>query len=209
MIQLCRMLRLSCINVLEDSPRFDEVASHLKTNFGATIVLKDTDDLHAVLDADILKKWQGIYRPRLALDGIGGRSGERLAQCLTERCPLVVYGLRDGNSMPRPPLWTLLAGAVSVEPFSLGRWVATHSAGEYLQMLEELSELVNGQKLKLDLQILNCAEGLAGSCLSPELLAEGLGVTGGKEVRLASLPPTVSPHPTPPPPPADDYTVLL
>lgn len=117
----------------------------------------------------------------------GGRSGERLAQCLTERCPLVVYGLRGQNAMPRPGLWTLLAGAVSVEPFSLGRWVATHSPDEYVQMLEELSELVNGQKLKLDLQILNCAGERKGSSetggeLSLELLAEGLAVTAGKGV---------------------------
>eukprot|EP01052_Picozoa_sp_SAG31_P064088 SAG31_NODE_22965_length_514_cov_0.867470_1_plen_108_part_00 len=70
-IQLCRMLRLSCINVLEDNDRFEEVATHLRTNFGATIVLKDTDDLAHVLENDILKKWKGVYRPRLALDAVG------------------------------------------------------------------------------------------------------------------------------------------
>eukprot|EP01051_Picozoa_sp_SAG22_P023191 SAG22_NODE_5874_length_938_cov_1.237187_1_plen_184_part_10 len=68
-IQLCRMLRLSCINVLEDSARFEEVSAHLKQTFGATIVLRDTAALAETLDGTILSKWKGIYRPRLALDG--------------------------------------------------------------------------------------------------------------------------------------------
>jgi NADPH:quinone reductase-like Zn-dependent oxidoreductase len=69
-IQLCRMLRLSCINVLEDTDRFDEAAERLRKQWGATVVLRDREQLSTEIEEQILPKWSGIFRPRLALDGV-------------------------------------------------------------------------------------------------------------------------------------------
>ena len=50
--------------------------SRLKGTFGATLVLRDTPRLPTVLEEEILPAWSGIYRPRLALDAVGGASGK-------------------------------------------------------------------------------------------------------------------------------------
>ena len=56
--------------------RFCQVESRLKGTFGATLVLRDTPRLPTVLEEEILPAWSGIYRPRLALDAVGGASGK-------------------------------------------------------------------------------------------------------------------------------------
>ena len=53
-----------------------QVESRLKGTFGATLVLRDTPRLPTVLEEEILPAWSGIYRPRLALDAVGGASGK-------------------------------------------------------------------------------------------------------------------------------------
>jgi hypothetical protein len=130
-IQLCRMLRLSCINVLEDSALFDKAAERLRSqcvvcadchvvcggavlytvechrlhSWGATVVVRDRPTLASAIEEDVLPKWSGVFRPRLALDGIGGESGERLSRCVTEGCPVVRWAKRSPaqlTKMPRP-----------------------------------------------------------------------------------------------------------
>jgi hypothetical protein len=187
-IQLCRMLRLSCINIVDDTERFEEVEEHLKGTFGATIVLRDSPQLPSVIETEILPKWSGVHRPRLAIDGVGADSGERLTRCLTEGCPLVTYATRGDNAPPHPRPMVVLAGQISLHTFDLAHWVSAHGGAQYVKMLEELSELVNGLKLQLDLRVLDCtttgedsdAAGLLGahldavkSCLA---VARGEGV---------------------------------
>ena len=211
-IQLCRMLRLSCINIVDDTPRFEELSAHLKTTFGASIVLRDSPQLPTVIEEDILPKWSGVHRPRLAIDGLGGESGERLTRCLTEACPLVTYATRGENGLPNPRPMIVLAGQISLHTFDLAQWVASNGGVKYVKMLEELSELVNGMKLQLDLRVLDCTtEG--GLCSHIDAVKEccavasrGVGV-GEPASEFLSRPQlvlqlgTVRCPPPPPPPP--------
>lgn len=179
-IQLCRMLRLSCINIVDDTVRFEEVKKHLQETFGATIVLRDSPQLPSVIEDEILPKWSGVHRPRLALDGIGADSGERLSRCLTEGSPLVTYATQGDNSPPHPRPMVVLAGQISLHTFVLAEWVNSHGGAKYVKMLEELSELCNGMKLQLDLRVLDCtAQGL---CAHVEAVQACLAVARGEGV---------------------------
>eukprot|EP01043_Picozoa_sp_COSAG02_P064445 COSAG02_NODE_9426_length_2220_cov_1.568128_2_plen_384_part_01 len=180
-IQLCRMLRLSCINVVDDTPRFEEVQKHLQETFGATIVLRDTPQLPSVIENEILPKWSGVHRPRLALDGIGAESGERLSRCLTECSPLVTYATRGDNTPPTPRPMVVLAGQISLHTFVLAEWVSVHGGAKYVKMLEELSELCNGMKLQLDLRVLDCTS-QGGLCAHMEAVQGCLAVARGNGV---------------------------
>ena len=71
--------RIEPLTVLELYPA--QVESRLKGTFGATLVLRDTPRLPTVLEEEILPAWSGIYRPRLALDAVGGASGKRKIPC--------------------------------------------------------------------------------------------------------------------------------
>jgi hypothetical protein len=55
----------------------------------------------------------------------------------------------------------LLSGQVSLHTFDLGHWVSVHGGGAYVKMLSDLSELVNSDKLRLDLHVLDCSDSLA------------------------------------------------
>lgn len=56
-------------------------------------VLQDTGSLKARLDEN-----RFFSKPRLGLDAVGGSSAARIAECLQEGCPLVVYGCMSGKS---------------------------------------------------------------------------------------------------------------
>ena len=76
LIQLCRLLRLTCVSIVADTPAFPAVAERLKTEYGAVHVLKDNAQLSEFLAAMSLPK------PRLALDAIGADSGRRMLRTL-------------------------------------------------------------------------------------------------------------------------------
>lgn len=56
-------------------------------------VLPDGGSIKARLDEN-----KFFSKPRLGLDAVGGSSAARLAECLQEGCPLVVYGCMSGKS---------------------------------------------------------------------------------------------------------------
>lgn len=61
--------------------------------FCALQVLQDGGSLKTRLDEN-----RFFSKPRLGLDAVGGSSASRIAECLQEGCPLVVYGCMSGKS---------------------------------------------------------------------------------------------------------------
>lgn len=72
LLQLCRLLQLSAICVVADTPAFGAAAARLKSNYGAAHVLRDNATLQTAVAQTTLSQ------PRLALDAIGGAAGDRL-----------------------------------------------------------------------------------------------------------------------------------
>jgi trans-2-enoyl-CoA reductase len=84
-LQLCALLQISCINVIADTPRSQATKERLQATYGCAHVFLDNDQLPGLVAAC------AVSQPRLALDGIGGASGARLARTLMAECPLIVY----------------------------------------------------------------------------------------------------------------------
>ena len=74
-IQLCKMLKIRTINLIPDDASFNRT-KELLMSLGATMVLKDNSNVVVFL------KELGSEMPRLAIDGMGGEAGKRLARLL-------------------------------------------------------------------------------------------------------------------------------
>ncbi len=72
LLQLCRLLQLTAICVVADTPAFGATAARLKSKYGAMHVLRDNATLRTAVAQTALSQ------PRLALDAMGGAAGDRL-----------------------------------------------------------------------------------------------------------------------------------
>jgi hypothetical protein len=88
-MQLCKLLRLTCISALADTPDFLVRSARLKQDYGAVHVIRDGPAMADAIAA------AGVPSPRLALDALGGESGRRLLRLLRSGSPLVCYALRS------------------------------------------------------------------------------------------------------------------
>lgn len=80
----------------------------------------------------------GPEMPRLAIDGVGGEAGKRLAMALRPGGALVVHSLACGQ-VPQLSPSVLLYQQVSMHGFSLPQWVADNGGEAYLGMLQSIS----------------------------------------------------------------------
>ena len=145
-IQLAAMLKLRPIAVVRnegaDEAAFEKTSAWLKSR-GAGQGLMDAGSLKMELDA---KKFYA--KPRLALDSVGGPSATRLADCLQDDCPLVVYGCMSGKPPSFP--WQYWVGkGLKVEGFNLRRWMKEKKR-RVPAMMESLAKLVNADKLRIN-----------------------------------------------------------
>ena len=143
-IQLASMLKLRPIAVVResDSSAFEKTGVWLKS-LGASEVLVDGGSLKLELDK---KKYYA--KPRLALDAVGGSSAVRLADCLQDGCPLVVYGCMSGKP-PQFPWQYWVGNGLKVEGFNLRRWMKEKKR-RVPAMMESLAKLVNSDKLRIN-----------------------------------------------------------
>ncbi len=141
-LQLCRLLRLTCISALADTPDFLVRSARLKQDYGAVHVIRDGPAMADAISA------AGVPAPRLALDALGGESGRRLLRVLRAGSPLVCYALRS-NRLPTLDVSLLLYHQISLHGFSLNQWVEDNGPQAYVKLLEAVAELVNADKLKV------------------------------------------------------------
>ena len=157
-LQLCTLLRLRCICVIADTPDFDGIACHLKEQYKAHHILRDCDKIPHEFE---LIGWPA---PRLALDAVGGTSGNRLSTILRPGAPLVVYALHEGvDSVPELGLGLelpLIRTPRSLHGFSLDAWVDKHGPSAYSKMLHAIADLVQAKYLSIeqDIEEVECWE---------------------------------------------------
>jgi len=141
-IQLCRMLKLRAIAIVRDGGDFEKTAAWLRS-LGATEVIADTSSVKAQLE-----KNKYFAKPKLGLDAVGGHSAVRLADALTEGCPLVIYGCMSGRA-PTFPWQHWVFRDLKVQGFNLRRWMQNNKK-KVPPMLETLAKLVNADKLRVN-----------------------------------------------------------
>jgi trans-2-enoyl-CoA reductase len=147
-LQLCKLLRLRCINVLADSPDFLAAQAGLKQLYGdSLVVVRDGPRLAEGLAA------VGGLAPCLSLDAIGGEAGRRLLRTLRPGGNHVCYAVRSART-PQLDVSLLLYQQLSLHGFSLSTWVQTHGAARYLTLLQALAPLVQRDKLVLPIELL-------------------------------------------------------
>ncbi len=115
-IQLCKLLKIRTINLVQDDDAFERTQELLK-QLGATIVLRDNAKLNDFLSA------LGSEMPRLGLDALGGENGKRMAIALRPEATLVIHSLQHGR-LPSLSPSLLMYQQISLHGFNLSQWVS-------------------------------------------------------------------------------------
>jgi mitochondrial enoyl-[acyl-carrier protein] reductase / trans-2-enoyl-CoA reductase len=120
-IQLCRLLQIKTINLVEDRGDFEAVADVLN-GLGATHVWKNVGSIEERL------RRSNAALPRLALDATGGNTLHRLAETLRPEGTLVTYGSNTSKVEPFPYV-PLLYHNIELRGFWLYRWLQERPDG--------------------------------------------------------------------------------
>ncbi|XP_063243046.1 enoyl-[acyl-carrier-protein] reductase, mitochondrial-like [Bacillus rossius redtenbacheri] len=142
-IQLSSLWGYRTVNVVRDRPDIGELRRHLE-DLGASYVLTEEE----LRDTQIFESG-GVARPKLALNCVGGASGETLAKQLAHGGTLVTYG-----AMSRQPVPALAPYFIYEDQtwrgFWVSAWMRKHAGSpRHLRMLAEVSRLLVEGKLKV------------------------------------------------------------
>eukprot|EP00669_Euglena_mutabilis_P001445 TRINITY_DN11843_c0_g1_i1.p2 TRINITY_DN11843_c0_g1~~TRINITY_DN11843_c0_g1_i1.p2 ORF type:complete len:290 (-),score=114.50 TRINITY_DN11843_c0_g1_i1:215-1084(-) len=143
-IQICKVLKISTINVVEDDDAFDTVSDTLHA-LGATYVWRDTGSF-----SERLKKTRGAAPPRLGLDSRGNQTLSRICDCMFPGGTVVVYGTST-NKVDRFPYVPLMHKDLALRGFWLWHWLKEHSEG-VPEVVDKILPLMEQHKFELDVQ---------------------------------------------------------
>lgn len=138
--QIGRILGIKVISIIRERNSTDEtrqLKDFIYESKAADLVLTESEFASKDWQAQI--RSQGIERPTLGLNAVGGTSSSALAKSLESEGTMVTYG---GMSM-RPvtiPTGLLIFKNIRVEGFWLSRWVKQHSREERQNMLDRIAD---------------------------------------------------------------------
>ena len=166
LVQLARILKLRTLCLVRDPSReresdvkdsgsstkaltslavdhFAKTSEWLKA-LGATEILPDIG-----APRELLELTRQFSKPKLGLDCVGGISGMRVASCLADGAPLVVYGCMSTIPLPLAPE-IVMKQNLKIQGFSLAHWVQEREPLRVARMLETLSHLVRAEKVAIN-----------------------------------------------------------
>jgi NADPH:quinone reductase-like Zn-dependent oxidoreductase len=128
---LCRHYGVKTISVVRSREALDANGEQL----GDAIIITSEQDLRGEV-----KRITGGRGVELALDCVGGKMGEQLITCLTDRGRLLLYGTLGG---PKMDLYSrdLMMTNATVGGFYLPGWLAAQSPQKLGEVLAELGQL--------------------------------------------------------------------
>eukprot|EP00038_Savillea_parva_P013160 m.7497 g.7497 ORF g.7497 m.7497 type:complete len:416 (-) comp2451_c0_seq2:4489-5736(-) len=141
--QLARAMGVHVISIVRNRPDLDALVSDLESH-GATKVVTD-EDMSTLRTADVL---DGLPRPKLALNCVGGRSSLSLCKSLAPGGAHVTYG----GMSKRPvtiPTGKLIFDDIVVRGFWMTRWNEMASREQRQEMLEEIAGFVRRNQLTM------------------------------------------------------------
>lgn len=130
-IQMAAARGLKTMNLV----RRIDVAAELETLGGDVVMIEGEATLDRVLTATYGRA------PRLALDGVGGASTDRLAACLEPGGTLVVYGAMSGEALTLNP-GSLVFQDIHVRGFWLTRYLATAPRSEVVRLYDRVRDVL-------------------------------------------------------------------
>lgn len=141
-VQLCRHLGLRSLSVV----RREDARQELR-ELGADEVLTEEESSHK----RIRQACGGGGAPRLALNGVGGRSAMNLALALAEQGTLVTYGAM-GMEPVKVPNGPLIFRELRLAGFWVTAWYARATAAQTADMLQQLADLFAQDKLTVNIE---------------------------------------------------------
>uniref|UniRef100_A0A7N8WVC9 Enoyl-[acyl-carrier-protein] reductase, mitochondrial n=1 Tax=Mastacembelus armatus TaxID=205130 RepID=A0A7N8WVC9_9TELE len=142
-IQIAAAKGINTINVVRDRPEFPHLSDRLK-GIGATYVIKE----EALRRPDIEDLFKTCPKPKLALNGVGGKSATELLRHLQTGGSMVTYGGMSKQPVTIP-VSALIFKDVKVRGFWITQWKKDHShdARAFRSMVDELCSLIRQGKL--------------------------------------------------------------
>ena len=140
-VQLCRVLGLRSLSVV----RREEARQELR-ELGADEVLTEEESAHKRI-----RQVCGERAPRLALNGVGGRSALNLALALANRGTLVTYGAM-GMEPVRVPNGPLIFRELRLAGFWVTAWYGRATAAQTAAMLQRLADLFAAGDLSVNIE---------------------------------------------------------
>uniref|UniRef100_A0A3P9H826 Enoyl-[acyl-carrier-protein] reductase, mitochondrial n=1 Tax=Oryzias latipes TaxID=8090 RepID=A0A3P9H826_ORYLA len=142
-IQIAASRGINTINVVRDRPEFAQLCERLKA-IGATHVIKE----EALRRPEIKEVFKSCPKPKLALNGVGGRSATELLRHLQTGGSMVTYGGMSKQPVT-VPVSALIFKDVKVRGFWVTQWKRDHASDGSLfgVMLDELCSLIRQGKL--------------------------------------------------------------
>ncbi|XP_029306707.1 enoyl-[acyl-carrier-protein] reductase, mitochondrial [Cottoperca gobio] len=142
-IQIAAARGIHTINVVRDRPEFTQLSDRLKA-MGGTHVLKE----ETLRRPEMMELFKTCTKPKLALNGVGGKSATELLRHLQFGGSMVTYG-GMGKQPVTVPVSSLIFKDVKVRGFWVTRWKRDHSSDgrAFRAMLDELCHLIRRGKL--------------------------------------------------------------
>ncbi|XP_061574451.1 enoyl-[acyl-carrier-protein] reductase, mitochondrial isoform X3 [Cololabis saira] len=142
-IQIAAARGINTINVVRDRPDFAQLSERLKA-LGTSYVLKE----EALRRPEIKELFKACSKPKLALNGVGGKSATELLRHLQAGGSMVTYGGMSRQPVTIP-VSALIFKDVKIRGFWVTRWKQKHSddGRTFRTMLDELCSLIRQGKL--------------------------------------------------------------
>ena len=141
LIQLAKARGYKTVNVVR---RESAIAGVIE--IGGDVVLVDGPDL-----AKRVTEATAGAKIRLAIDAVGGKSTEHLANCLTQSGVLVNYGAMSGEPCQISPA-SFVFRDISLRGFWLSQWFQNASPEKRMAVFGEIAKLITMGKLKSRVQ---------------------------------------------------------
>lgn len=140
-IQIAAARGINTINVVRDRPEFTQLSDRLKA-IGATHVIKE----EALRRPEIKELFKTCPKPKLALNGVGGKSATELLRHLQFGGSIVTYGGMAKQPVT-VPVSALIFKDLKVRGFWVTQWKKNHDRKAFRAMLDELCLLIQTGKL--------------------------------------------------------------
>ncbi|XP_028971387.1 enoyl-[acyl-carrier-protein] reductase, mitochondrial isoform X1 [Esox lucius] len=142
-IQIAAAKGIQTINVVRDRPDFTTLIDRLKA-MGASHVIKE----ETLRRPELKELFKSCPRPKLALNGVGGKSATELLRHVQVGGSIVTYGGMAKQPIT-VPVSALIFKNIKVQGFWVTQWKRNHSQdeGALRSMLDELCSLICQGKL--------------------------------------------------------------
>ncbi|KAN0031435.1 hypothetical protein ACTFIV_005299 [Dictyostelium citrinum] len=142
-IQMAKARGIKTINVIRNSPEFEDNVQRLK-QLGGDIVVSE----EYVRTPAFRKLISDLPSPKLALNAVGGQSATELSRILADNGTLVTYG-----GMSREPVTIptsqLIFRNIQIRGFWLNKWIEQHTDSEKQSVYDAIFDLIRKKQFKL------------------------------------------------------------